>query len=109
LVAEVADTARARVDYLGFLGVVAARMGDAQEARRIAAELANNRRPYLFGAPTLWQARVAAVLGEKERAVGLLHAAMARGVAFGLWLHRDVDLESLRGYAPYEAFARATR
>ena len=36
----------------------------------------------------------------------LLREAMARGSSEVLWLHRDIDLEPLRGYPPFQEFLR---
>ena len=79
------------------------------EALRISRWIEGLHRPYLYGYDTLWRARIAALLGENERAMTLLHAAFGQGLkfvgtftsdaparTFGPWLHRDIDLESLR-------------
>jgi serine/threonine protein kinase/tetratricopeptide (TPR) repeat protein/TolB-like protein len=90
------------IGYLGRLGALAARRGDRQEAKRVAQVLAGIERPFLFGEHTLRRARIAALLGDRERAVGLLRDAFAQGYARGVDIHRDPDLEPLRGYAPFE-------
>ena len=43
---------------------------------------------------------------ERDEAVDLLRRAFAQGLAFGLWVHVDPDLEPLRGYPPYEEIVR---
>jgi hypothetical protein len=63
-------------------------------------------RPYLFGRETVWRARVAALLGEADRAVRLLVRAFAEGHSHGVELHADPDLEPLR---EDEAFRRLLR
>ncbi len=83
------------VDYRGWLGVVAARQGRNEEARRVAAWLHELERPYLFGRQTLWRARIAALLGDDD-ALGLLRDAIAQGRGLGTWLHTEIDFESLR-------------
>ena len=70
------------------------------------AELAARTGPYLHGIPTYWQACIAAQLGEKDRAVSLLAQAFGQGFPFSHYLHRDLDLEPLRGYPPYEALVK---
>jgi tetratricopeptide (TPR) repeat protein/TolB-like protein len=93
----------------GHLGVIAARIGDRQEALRISERLGHVGGRYRYGYDTLWRARIAALLGETEEALRLLHLAFGEGLkfvgtfssdpparTFGPWLHRDVDLESLR-------------
>jgi tetratricopeptide (TPR) repeat protein len=86
----------------GYLGVLAARRSDRPEAMKLASWLENLNRPYLQGAHLIWRARIAALLGEQERAVMLLREAFAQGASFGITWHRDPDLESLRDYGPYK-------
>src|SRR5262249_16899405 len=94
------------LDYLGYLGVASARTGDRPAALQVDQQLIDFTRPFpLFGHPSLWRARIAAVLGEREQAVrrlreaighGLLPLDVAQGWGYAMWLHRDVDLETLR-------------
>lgn len=63
----------------GLLGVTAAGLGDTLRARRIATALERWPEPYVFGRHTLWRARIAAVLGDRDRAVALAEAAMTQG------------------------------
>jgi hypothetical protein len=51
-----------------------------------------------------WRARIAAQLGDRDRAVDLLREAYSRGASYGLWLHNDPLLDDLRGYPPFERF-----
>jgi hypothetical protein len=44
--------------------------------------------------------------GERDTAVTLLRQAFAEGLDYGIWLHRDMDLESLRDYEPYQELVR---
>lgn len=96
----------ASVDQTGLRAVLAARLRDRNLAGDLDRKLAAALRTYSFGVPTVWQARIAAVLGQRDSAVALLRAAFAEGREYDLWLHRDPDLESLRGYPPFEALAR---
>ena len=89
------------IDYLGWLGTLAARLGDRDEALRIADVLENDERPYLFGDHTYWRARIAALLGEKELAMRLLQEAFAQGARIDLY-HSDIDLEPLYDYHPFQ-------
>ncbi len=91
------------VDYAGYLGAAHARLGNAVEATRISDELAALDQPYLWGENVMWQARVAAVLGHREQAVELLRSAFNEGLVYGIWLHREIDLESLHDYPPFQA------
>ena len=63
-------------------------------------------RQYSFGVPSVWEARIAAVRGQRDSAVALLRKAFQEGREYDLWLHRDLELESLRGYPPFEALAK---
>jgi tRNA A-37 threonylcarbamoyl transferase component Bud32/tetratricopeptide (TPR) repeat protein len=94
------------VEALGYLGAVAARQGESQEAARISRELAVLQRPYLKGSHTLRRARIAALLGERDEAVQLLRRAFSEGLSFGTWVHIDMDLEPLRGYPSYEELVK---
>jgi tetratricopeptide (TPR) repeat protein len=100
-----ADTA-SMVVALGYLGSIAARSGDREEATRWSEELERVQMPYLRGVNTRGRARIAALLGDRDEAVQLLRRAFSEGVGYGLWLHTDMDLESLRGYAPYQELVK---
>jgi tetratricopeptide (TPR) repeat protein len=93
-------------DALGLRGVLAARQGDRPRALEMANRLVALPRAYSFGVPTVWRARIAAALGERDDAVALLRTAFAEGREYDLWLHRDQDLAALRGYGPYEELIR---
>jgi hypothetical protein len=77
--------------------------------------MSSNRRPHLFGQPTLWRARIAALLGNREGAVrflreaisqGLIPLDLTQGLGYSMWLHRDIDFESLRDYSPFQELLR---
>jgi hypothetical protein len=95
------------VSYRGFLGAVAARLGDRDGAERLDAWLAN--RPAGAGYPpgavpaALWRARIAALLNYRRRALALITALANEGRVNAFSLHADIDFEPLRGYAPFEA------
>jgi DNA-binding SARP family transcriptional activator/TolB-like protein len=101
------------LDYVGYLGVSAARAGDRAEALRIDQRLAIFTRPFpLFGHPNLWRARIAATLGARDEAVGRLREAIGQGLlpldvaqgwGYPMWVHHDVDFETLRDYPPFKA------
>lgn len=90
------------------LGFCAARRGDREEAMRVSDWLATveRERPYSHGDYTYWRAGITAWLGDKAEAVNLLRAAYRQGKTYGLWLHRQIDFESLRGYPAFEEFVR---
>jgi hypothetical protein len=49
----------------------------------------------LRGRSTRWRARIAAVLGDPDRAIRLLQLARAQGMPIGFELHAEMDFESL--------------
>jgi tetratricopeptide (TPR) repeat protein len=91
---------------MGMLGTLAARRGERAAALAISERLRRLDRPYLFGEHTQWRACIAALLGDKDQAVGLLRQSIAEGLpvweGLRLVLHTDIDLEPLRGFPPYE-------
>ncbi len=105
---ELAAESPEDMNYMGYLGTLAARRGDHEEALRISAELEHLDRPYMFGMNMYWCGCISALLGENERAVGFLREAFARGCRHGhdVDLHRDMDLESLRDYPPFQELVR---
>ncbi len=89
----------------GTLGVLAARRGDREEALRISAHL-EQIGGYPMGGHTYGRARVAAQLGEREQALGLLRLAFAQGMAFSPDVYSDPDLEPLWHHPELEALLR---
>jgi tetratricopeptide (TPR) repeat protein len=106
LFAALAAEDPANIEYLGYLGVIAAREGHAHEAERIAAQLAALDRPYMFGLNTFWRARIAALLGQQQDAVGLLQAAFAEGRPYSIAWHTEPDFESLHSNPAFRRFLR---
>ena len=96
------------VAYAALSGAVAARMGNREAALRHAATLEQS--PSEPGGVTeLRRAQLAALLGQREQAVALLRDAFARGLSMSTALHRQMDLESLRGFAPYDELLKPKR
>jgi len=54
-----------------------------------------------FGRATVWRARIAAQLADSNAAISLLRQSLAEGYPFGVWLHRDIDFESLRNSSAF--------
>jgi tetratricopeptide (TPR) repeat protein len=99
------------INYKGRLGTLAARRGDSAEAMRIAEELRPIETPFPNGNNTYLSARILSLLGERERAFMLLREAVAQGYGgndepdlygYGFIYRHSMDLESLRGYPPFE-------
>jgi DNA-binding SARP family transcriptional activator len=91
----------AAVEHIGALGVLAARLGNTSEADSMASRLVADSRPYLFGAPRLWAARIAAVRGDREGAVALVRRALREGYTRLYSLHTEHDFDSLRDFPAY--------
>jgi tetratricopeptide (TPR) repeat protein/predicted Ser/Thr protein kinase len=89
------------INYKGFLGALAARRGDEEEAIRISEELEHIDRPYLFGSHTYWRGCIASLLGDKQQAVRFLTEAFSQGRSYRTSPRQDMDLEALRDYAPF--------
>lgn len=88
---------------LGELGRVLAQAGDEAGARAIMARLEPLEfHPVSGRRQPVQQARIAAVLGEREQAVRLLTEALGNGAFYGTWLHDARAFRALDGYAPFE-------
>jgi tetratricopeptide (TPR) repeat protein/TolB-like protein len=85
------------------LGALAVRRGDRAEADRMDAWLAG--RPESARAAYA-RARLAALGGDRERAVALVRRAFELGLRYRMFLHLDPDFESLRDYPPYRELIR---
>ncbi|MDE3032855.1 MAG: protein kinase [Acidobacteriota bacterium] len=105
---ELSSEAPDLILFQGFLGATLARLGRGDEARQVEARLAGLTRPYLRGDHTYWRACIAAQLGEKDRAVELLRKAFAQGKYLDYFgaTHREIFLEPLWGYPPFEELTR---
>jgi predicted Zn-dependent protease len=101
IVSALVREAPANVAYTALAGAVAARAGDRGAAEKFAAALANAA-SVPGGVIELRRAQLAALLGERDQAVSLLRDAFARGLSMSTGLHRHMDLESLRGFAPFD-------
>lgn len=106
LFAELQTAMPAHPVPLRYLGTIAARTGDTEDARTYSRELDRLTGLHLLGHHTLGRAAIAARLGEREQAVALLRRAVTEGVRFGTALHSDPDLAVLEDYAPFREFMR---
>ena len=95
------DEDSATVEHLGALGVLSARLGRMTEADSIARRLVADSRPWLFGGPRAYAARIAAVKGDREGAIALLRQALREGYARLYSLHAEHDFESLRDFPAF--------
>jgi serine/threonine protein kinase len=89
------------------LAAIAARRGDREEALRILGELPEGDAPWVAAGNTFRRARIAALLGEQQRAVDLLQAAIAEGaLVVPAQAHYHMDFEPLRDYPAFREFVR---
>ena len=93
-------------EYMRFLGTIAARMGDLDEAGSWSQSLAELPSKYLFGRHTLGRAALAARSDDPESALSLLKGAVSQGLVFGIALHADPDLCVLGDSPGYREFLR---
>ena len=103
---EWADNPSVRSRYIGMLGVIAGMQGDRQRALEIAQHLgAQTWRPRYLG--RVWQARIAASLGEFDRATAILREAVAEGLTVTR-IHFESSLLSLvlRDHPPFQELIR---
>lgn len=92
-----------RIFGLGALGVAKGLRGDRADAEIISAQLGEINSPYLFGSISLWQAQIAASLGNKEQAMAILRQSISEGTGMGDWIHRDPAFRSLHDHPPFQA------
>jgi tetratricopeptide (TPR) repeat protein len=93
--------------WLAFRSLAAAHRGDTATAKAIDHSFAlrfdsgkesRGANAYILFA----RARIAAQLGKREAAVGLLRQALAHGHPFSVYLHTELAFAPLRGYPPFE-------
>jgi len=87
------------------VGGAAAKLGDTATAFRVMRDMEQVRRPHDQGQIELWRATIAAQLGDKDLAVRLLTQSFSKGQSTSQ-MHRLTELQSLKGYAPFEALLR---
>jgi predicted Zn-dependent protease len=98
-------------NYAAHVGQVAARLGDVAEARAMSERLARVTAVGILGREArAWaafeRARIAALLGEQQRAVDLLRDAITEGFPINLNIHDNPDFEALRVYGPFVELTR---
>jgi DNA-binding SARP family transcriptional activator/TolB-like protein len=99
-------------ELLGRMGAAAAHLGDSTGAKRFDRILSQLPPKYQFGRQTYARARIAAALGDKAAAVGLLRTAWVEGrpIAFDNLgdedVHTDPEFEALRDYFPFQLLLR---
>jgi hypothetical protein len=59
--------------------------------------------PYFFGGTSVWQAKIAAALGNKDQAMVFLRRAFSEGTFIDDWIHRTPAFRSLLDHPPFQA------
>ena len=91
----------------GTLAAIAARRGYRDEALGILSALPQEEEGGVAADNTFWQARIAALLGEHQRCVNLLNAAIAQGAYIvPPQAHYHMDFEAVRDDPTFQAFLR---
>jgi len=96
-----------RINVMGRLGIISARLDDTATAIRMMRQLDSiAAMPHTFGHPLQSEASIAAWLGRKDEAMRLLTAAYASGVGFGPSWHMSLEFEPLWTYPAFKEFLR---
>jgi tetratricopeptide (TPR) repeat protein len=95
-----------QTDYLGYVGVIAARRGDRSTVKRVVAMLRSRKpvTPLPGEASLVWRATIEALSGNQPEAMRLLVEAFGPRGTFDL--HASQDFEGMRDYAPFREFIR---
>ena len=93
------------LNTLGYLGMIAAKLGEQEHARLISDRLAAIRRPYLFGRHTYFRACIHALLGEKSEAMKLIRESLAQGIDYTQF-HADMKIQPLQDYDEFRDLIR---
>lgn len=111
VVAELLRQDSTSVEAWGLSGVIAARMGNDARADSVFTVLGELDGPYRLGLPAYWQARLAAIRGNRDQAVALLRESLRQGfkvTRLGTWQTLDVDpdLRVLAEHPPFRDLIR---
>jgi serine/threonine-protein kinase len=87
-------------------GITAAHAGERQVAERAIVVLDSLSDPYQLAENLFSRALIAAVLGQKERAVEYLRESIRKGLSYVQLNDAIPELLPLRGYAPYDELIR---
>ncbi|MFC1628865.1 protein kinase [Gemmatimonadota bacterium] len=100
-----------RPDLDWYLGRIAARKGDREEALRCIDNIRERHAslPYDLGQSEYMQATVFCLLGDHDRAINLLKEAHNKGLTYSSTMRFHIDLSTMAGFPPWEEFIRPKR
>ena len=95
---------------LGWAGLVKARSGQRQEALALKQAIGktDSTPRSRIAQQAYWQARIAAVVGDRDGAVELFRRAFTYGWAHGAEDHREYDFRALLDYPPFTELLKPT-
>jgi serine/threonine protein kinase/tetratricopeptide (TPR) repeat protein len=99
-------TIRDEIGLQGWLGSLAAKLGDVEAALKSDGELAQFEAAYFTGRHAFQRARIAAQLGDQEKAIAFLREAFSQGFEVWIWLHNDIFLEPVRDLEAFQELMR---
>ena len=98
LIAEYPD----QVDYRGLQGLIAVATDSAGVADAAWTWLeAQGAAPFQFGAPQVYQARLAALRDQPDLAIRKLREAFENGRHYGVWIHVAPEFETLKDFPAF--------
>ena len=96
-------------EHLGGFALAAVRQGDSATGRAALERLRADDRPWQFGNPQLWAARIAAGLGRPDQAVLLVRESLDRGFSRSYRLHAEPDFLPLKDFGPFREVLQPRR
>jgi tetratricopeptide (TPR) repeat protein len=85
-------------------GMLMARLGEREKAMEVFDWLDRFSTKYSYGYNIAWKARIAAHLGDLDRAMALLHDAFRKGHPIRDYFHANPTWDPLRGHPQFQAF-----
>ena len=89
-------------DLLAEMGMIYARQGNRTAALKTIDQLKALQKPFDYGATEYYQGRIFALLGDLEKATGLIQESISKGKQFRIeFFNHDPDLLALKDYPAY--------
>jgi tetratricopeptide (TPR) repeat protein/TolB-like protein len=104
VVEALVESAPDNPQYRSWAAILAARLGDTDDAEEAIVWFGDLEIPYQRGSHVLEQARIAASLGDAERAVRFLERAFEQGTSAHFSLHVDPAFRTVRDDPAFQSF-----